>query len=245
MRQAGQSTREKIDQFFEDEIMPYILAVIATLLMAFFEWWRVIFKLPPQPVVMTILFVIALLFLVRKVRKSKPFVRQMRLGADGESAVGQFLEETLRPMGFQVIHDILGKDFNVDHFLVGPAGLYCIETKTHSKPERGECRITYDGETVSVNGFKPDRDPVVQAKAEAKWVSDLIAKSTGKKFFVQPVVIYPGWFVNKTCQNPDVWVLNEKALPKFMMNARNVPLSSEDVSLITMHLKLYVNSKNK
>ena len=245
MRQAGQSTREKMDKLFDDEIMPYFLAVLATLVMAIFEWLSVIFKSPPQPITVTFLFSLALILLIRKLIKTKKLFWQMKLGEQGELAVGQFLEEKLRPMGFQVFHDILGKDFNVDHFVVGPAGLYCIETKTHSKPERGECRITYDGETVSVNGFKPDRDPIVQAKAEAKWVSDLIAKSTGKKFFVQPVVIYPGWFVEKTCQSPDVWVLNEKALPKFMMNARNVPLSNEDVSLITMHLKLYVSSKNK
>lgn len=30
-----------------------------------------------------------------------------------------------------------------------------------------------------------------------------------------------------------------------MMNAHNGSLSDEDVSLITMHLKLYVNSKNR
>ncbi len=244
MRLPGQSTREKSDRFVEDEIMPYILAVIGTMLMAFFEWWSVIFKLPPQPIPMTILFAIAVFLLVRKVQKSKSLFRQMRLGSDGELAVGQFLEEKLRPMGFQVFHDILGKDFNVDHFVVGSAGLYCIETKTHSKPERGECRITYDGATVSVNGFKPDRDPVVQAKAEAKWMSDLIAESTGKKFFVQPVVIYPGWFVEKTCQNPDVWVLNEKALPSFIKNVKSA-LSDADVALVAYHLKRYVISRDK
>jgi hypothetical protein len=244
MRQAGQSTREKIDNFFDDEIMPYFVAATATMVIAIFEWLRVIFKCPPQPITATGLFVLALLLLIRKIQKNIKNVKQMRLGELGEQAVGQFLEEKLRPMGFQVFHDVLGADFNVDHIIVGPAGLYCIETKTHRKPKRGECRISYDGEKVTVNGFTPDRDPVVQARAEAKWVSDLVAKSTGKKFFVQPVVIYPGWFVEKTCQHPEVWVLNEKALPSFIKNVKTA-LSDEDVALVAYHLKRYVISRDK
>jgi len=130
----------------------------------------------------------------------------------------------LRPLGCQVFHDILAADFNVDHFVAGPTGLFCIETKTHSKPERGECCVTYDGEKVAVNGFTPDRDPVVQARAEAKWMSDLIEQSTGKRFFVQPVVLYPGWYVETTKQNPDVWVLNETVIPSFYQERPQCPV---------------------
>ncbi len=245
MRQPGQSTRERMDRFFDDEIMPYFVLASAAFVMAIFEWARALFKYPPQPIPVTGLFVLAVLVLIRRMQRSKMMFRQMRLGAEGELAVGQFLEEKLRPVGCQVFHDILDKDFNVDHFVVGPTGLFCIETKTLSKPERGECRIQYDGESIVANGFKPDRDPVAQAKAEAKWMSDLIEKSTGRRFFVQPVVLYPGWYVDRSCRNPAIWVLNEKALPKFIMNARTPPLAQEDIALITMHIKLYVNSKSK
>ena len=151
----------------------------------------------------------------------------------------QMLEEKLRPMGCQIFHDILGVGFNVDHFVVGPTGLFCVETKTHRKPAKGDSRVVYDGETVTVNGFTPDRDPVVQAKAEARWMSDLIEQSTGKRFPVQPMVVYPGWYVETTRPNPDVWVLNDTVAPTFIKNARGA-LSPEDVSLITFHLKRYV-----
>ena len=244
MRQPGQSTREKIDKIFDDEVMPYILAVLGTFIMAFYEWAHVVFKHPPQPILMTVLFVLAVVLMIRKFFKSRNRFRQMRLGELGEQAVGQYLEEKLRPMGCQVLHDILAADFNVDHFVVGPTGLFCIETKTHSKPERGDSRVVYDGEKVTVNGFTPDRDPVVQARAEAKWMSDLIEQSTGKRFFVQPVVLYPGWYVDNNCQRPEVWVLNETVIPTFIKNARNA-LSPEDVALVTYHLKRYVISRDK
>ena len=193
---------------------------------------------------MTVMFAIAVVLLIRKMRKTLKTFKQMRLGELGEQAVGQFLEEKLRPLSCQVFHDILAADFNVDHFVVGPTGLFCIETKTHRKPERGDCRVSYDGEKVAVNGFTPDRDPVVQARAEAKWMSDLIEQSTGKRFFVQPVVLYPGWYVDSNCQRPEVWVLDETVIPTFIKNARSA-LSPDDVALVTFHLKRYVISRDK
>jgi hypothetical protein len=78
--------------------------------------------------------------------------------------------------------------FDVDHVLVGPGGIFVIETKTASKPMRGDVRVKYDGEKVTVNGFAPDRDPVFQAKALTAWVSELVAKETGKR--VSLVALY-------------------------------------------------------
>jgi hypothetical protein len=73
-------------------------------------------------------------------------------------------------------------------------------------------------------------------------VGDVLEASTGRRFFVQPVVVYPGWFVEPMPPNAAVWVLNENAVPTFIKNA-NGRLSSEDVALITFHLKRYVIAK--
>lgn len=245
VRQPGQSTREKFANLFDDEIMPYLLAVMALFLGAFWEWWHYLSKNPPQPWLMTFLLVIAILFLIRKMRKTLPLARQLKLGAIGEEAVGQFLDEKLRPMGCQIFHDILGESFNVDHIVVGPTGVFAIETKTHSKPMKGMCTVTYDGEKITVNGATPDRDPIMQAKAEARWVSDLLEQSTGRRFFVQPIVLYPGWYVETTKPNVDVWVVNDTVVPTFIKNARNHQLSPEDISLISFHLKRYIISRDK
>ena len=42
--------------------------------------------------------------------------------------------EDLRAQGYAVFHDIPGDGFNVDHALIGPAGIFAIETKTRAKP---------------------------------------------------------------------------------------------------------------
>ena len=245
VRQPGQSTREKFANIFDDEIMPYFLAVAALVMLAIGEWARYLSKSPPQPWLMTILAVITILVMIRKIRKTIPLARQLKLGAVGEEAVGQFLDEKLRPMGCHVFHDILGDSFNVDHLVVGPTGVFAVETKTHSKPLKGACNVKYDGEHVTVNGATPDRDPIVQAKAEAKWVSDLLEQSTGRRFFVQPIVLYPGWYVETTKPNVDVLVLNDTVVPKFIQGNRRNSLSPEDISLIAFHLKRYVISRDQ
>ncbi|HEX6152222.1 MAG TPA: nuclease-related domain-containing protein [Solirubrobacterales bacterium] len=51
-------------------------------------------------------------------------------GAEGEEAVGQILE-SLSETGWHVIHDVsLGRG-NIDHVVVGPGGLFTVETKSH------------------------------------------------------------------------------------------------------------------
>jgi hypothetical protein len=245
VRKPGQSTRERFDAIFDNELLPYFLAVALMAFLAWMEWLRYFLPRPPQPWIITGLAVIPILFLIRKYQRTLPLARQLKLGAIGEEAVGQFLDEKLRPMGCQVFHDVLGESFNVDHIVVGPTGLFAIETKTHSKSLKGACNVKFDGEHVTVNGATPDRDPVVQAKAEARWVSDLLEQSTGRRFFVQPVVLYPGWFVETTKPNVDVLVLNENAVPTYIKNTRNHALSPEDISLIAFHLKRYIISRDK
>ena len=49
-------------------------------------------------------------------------------GAAGEEHVGSVLDE-LRPAGWFALHDVDVGRGNIDHVLVGPAGIYTIETK--------------------------------------------------------------------------------------------------------------------
>jgi len=245
VRQPGQSTREKQRDILFDNIMPYYLAAAMIVMLAVMEWISHLLKSPPSPILYTAMALIAIAIAIWKTKQGFTRMKQLRLGAIGEEAVGQFLDEKLRPIGCQVFHDVLGDSFNVDHIVVGPTGLFAIETKTHSKPMKGACNVKYDGEHVTVNGATPDRDPVVQAKCEAKWVSDLLEQSTGRRFFVQPIVLYPGWYVETTKPNVDVWVLNDQAVPTFIKNTRNHQLSPEDISLISFHLKRYVISRDQ
>jgi hypothetical protein len=137
-----------------------------------------------------------------------------------------------------VIHDVVGDGFNIDHVVIGPGGVYSIETKTFSK--RIEGTVSFDGKSLKAAGYSPDRDPIVQGKAQAYWLKQLLAESTGRNVFVRPVVLFPGWFVEaEKGAMKDFWVLNPKALPQFLANEPET-LSAEDVRLLTFHLSRYI-----
>jgi hypothetical protein len=244
VRLPGQSLQNRIMGDVFERFMGYGVAAIIAVVLAALEWQRFLFHSRPHPWPLTVLAVIVVIVALVKCRAALREVRDLKLGRIGEEAVGQYLEEKLRPLGCQVLHDIPGDGFNIDHVLIGPTGIYCIETKTISKPEKGGAEVKFDGEKITVNGFAPDRDPIVQVKAGAHFLRDLLAESAGKKFEIRPVVLYPGWFVSKQPANADVWVLNEKALPTFIQNARS-SLPPEDINLVTFHLKRYVIAKTK
>lgn len=248
VRLPGQSSREHLDRHFENKMLAPILLATFAVCHAVLEWYRKLANTPPSPPSpwsATVVAVVVVLSVAWYVRKAYVKARQYGQGILGEEAVGQYLEEHLRPQGCQVLHDIPAEGFNVDHVVVGPTGVFAIETKTHRKPAKGASRVKFDGTSVSVNGFRPDRDPVVQAKAQARWLFDLLERSTGRRVFVQPIVIYPGWFVESQPGSGDVWVLNEKALPTFIANARGARLTNEDVHLLAYHLAKYVISKGR
>ena len=190
LRNPGQSLDEEIHHLIDEEASGYLLVAFCLLFFTLMEWGRWWFQFPPQPVLLTLLTVVVFAYVTRKLFVLRRKVRQLRLARDGERAVGQFLE-TLRVHGYRVLHDLTGEGFNVDHALIGPAGLFTVETKTYHKPAKGKPEIVYDGEHVTVAGYVPERNVVVQGKAQAHWLQNVLLESTGQRFKVQSVVLYP------------------------------------------------------
>ncbi len=105
---------------------------------------------------------------------------------------------------------------------------------TKSRPD---AVVHYDGKRVLVDGRAPVRDPIKQVTAAAKWLGAQIEESTGKRFPVRPVVVYPGWFIESSPEGryAPAWVLEPKALVKWIENAAT-SIDDSDVSLIAYHL---------
>lgn len=144
-----------------------------------------------------------------------------------------------------MFHDVVGEGFNIDHVLVGPAGVFTVETKTWSKPMRGDARISYDGKTLTVVGRTPDRDPLVQARSQARWLKTLLAESTGRQLPVRPVVVFPGWYVEPAVGSQrEVWVMEPKGLPAFLA-AEEARLEDPDVKLASYHLGRFIRSAER
>lgn len=244
LRNPGQSVRdERVDILF-DKLMGPMLVVLMLASGALIEWMRYLFPSKAQPWAFTVIAIVGLVYAARQFRKYWPRVLALQLAEDGEKVVGQFLE-ALRGQGYQVFHDVVGDDFNVDHVLIGPSGVYTIETKTWNKPRRGSPCISFDGEELLVDGLAPDRNPVIQAKAQAGWMKQLLAASSGKVFPVRPVIVFPGWYIEDTRESRrDLWVLEPKALPAFLDHEK-VQLVPEDVKLASFHLSRYIREQER
>ena len=171
-----------------DKLEPWLMLGLFFAMLAAWEWFRYFNPTRVSPWFFTVVAVGMVALAAWRVQRLRPRLRALRQGIEGEKAVGQFLER-LREQGYQVFHDLVGEGFNVDHVLIGPAGVFTIETKTWSKPQRGDARIVYDGNTLTVAGRVPDRDPLAQAKAQASWLRSLLSESTGRRMEVQPVVV--------------------------------------------------------
>jgi hypothetical protein len=239
LRLPGQSIQEEREDIIEDAVGQPLMLALFFVLIAGLEWWRVYSGMKPNPIVFTGVAVLLVLYAAFRISRAIPKLRNLNQALDGERAVGQFLER-LRERGFQVFHDVVGGGFNVDHILIGPAGVFTIETKTWSKPRFGPPEIVFDGETLRAGGYEPDRNPVVQAKAQAGWLRSLLQESTGKDFVVRPAVVFPGWYIkNSPGSFRDVWVLEPKALPGFLDNEPE-RLSREDIKMASFHLGRFI-----
>lgn len=240
LRHAGQSLEEERRLLIDEMIETPLLMALVFVLLALLEWWRYWQEMKPSPELFTIAAVVFVLFSAWRVWRVRRRLGALTQGIEGEKAVGQFLER-LRSAGYDVFHDIVAAGFNIDHVLIGPAGVFSIETKTWSKPARGDARIQFDGERLMVNGLQPDRDPVAQAKAQATWLRNQLAESTGRTLDVRPVVLFPGWFIEAPKANLGIWVLEPKALPAFLDNSPR-RLDPSDVKLASFHLSRFIRS---
>jgi hypothetical protein len=240
LRNPGQSLDEQIRDLISDYALgPAVFALFMMVITAM-EWLRYYQSIPPKPWLYSSVAVPSLCYAVWRFFRVRSEVNRLRLGRDGEKTVGEYLAE-LRERGYRVFHDVIGEGFNLDHVVIGPAGVFTVETKTHSKPV-GNARVKFDGETIFVAGFEPDRNPVIQARAQANWLRKLLAESSGRTFDVKAVIVYPGWFVEHTGPNEKpIWVLNPKGLRSFLDRER-AKLSPENVQLASFHLDRFVRS---
>jgi hypothetical protein len=123
----------------------------------------------------------------------------LRLGIDAELAAGQELDQLMR-QGAAVYHDFPAEKFNVDHIVIAPQGVFAVETKGYSKPNRGrgeeDARVEFDGRTLKFP-TRTTAKPLEQAARQAQWLSKWLTSATGEPVGVTPVLALPGWFVDR------------------------------------------------
>lgn len=165
----------------------------------------------------------SLAWMVASIIKAVQFHREMRtwrFGLRGEQAVAEALADaSVILAGYTAIHDVPGDgEWNIDHVVVGPAGIYVLEAKT--RPRRTPTRnqpdneVWYDGNKLQFP-WCYDSEAVKQAERNARWVREFITGFAPNDMVVQPIIVVPGWYC-KTNGNWPVKVMNAKYLSKHL-----------------------------
>ena len=244
LRQAGQSVSEGLEEIVFDRILSYYCMVVMIWVLAFYEWLQYFRNAPPAPVAVTSVAIGVTAYALFRGAPLYRKAKHYKLGLSGEKAVGEYFDR-LRANGYRVYHDIPGDGWNIDHVIISTRGIYTIETKTRSKPPIGEAKIIFSGNAVSVDGGPQDERPIRQSLAQARQLRTILKEATGRDFPVQPVVVYPGWFVDQghDTLKTDVWVLNPKALHKWIEH-RDEDVPVDQVKQAATALAKYVRGYN-
>ena len=163
--------------------------------------------------------------------------RVIQLGYEGKLAVGQALEQ-LRHAGFYVYHDFPADKFNIDHIVVGPKGVFVVETKTRSKPTTNnrieDATVEYDGRML----YFPKGDDfktIDRAERQASWLSGWLEKAIGEQIAARAIVALPGWFVKRT--SPEgIPVANPKQFASLFEHIKPRTLSESMITRINRQL---------
>jgi hypothetical protein len=154
--------------------------------------------------------------------------------------VGEELNQLLRD-GCNVFHDFpADPKWNIDHIIVAPSGVYVVETKTRRKRKAQKGKpdhvITFDGDTLTFPHDECSRYGLDQARANAKWLSGYLGSATGlEKVWVEPILTFPGWMINRRIAAASVQVLNPKEISDFVLT-RPARLTAQSIKQILHQL---------
>jgi hypothetical protein len=232
LRNPGESLREQVDDLGMDlSFYPLMLMAVPLLLgMQLLLQSRA----TQQPITPRILipYAIALvgftLFLMVQLVRTWRKRHRLRLGLECEMAVGQELNQ-LMLLGCRVYHDFPAEGFNIDHVVIGPAGVYAVETKGRPKPDKGggqeEARVVYDGKRLQFPGWS-ETEPIAQARRQAQWLAQWLKSAVGEPVPVFPALALPGWYIDRKAR--DMVVFNAKN-PGFLATPRGARALSDEI----------------
>jgi len=231
LRSPGDSLRQQIEKLSED-IDYYLMGILFLpgFLYAAYLTQKYYGDLKNDIFIIFIYTITALTFVIFSLFKLWKLLKKRhdyRLGLDCETAVGQELNQLMLE-GCRVFHDFpveeFNKKFNIDHIVVSPKGVFAIETKGRAKPLE-ESTIVYDGKMLRFSGWT-EKEPLEQARRNAKWLSEWLSNTVGENVSVNPVLAIPGWYIEREATD-DIFIFNGK-------NPQNLLLKNDHLSEILM-----------
>ena len=145
-------------------------------------------------------------------------------GADGEEEVARRLRKLGE--GWMVLHGVpVGSgDSDIDHVVIGPAGVFTINTKNHLGG-----RVSVNNKAIYVNGtFQPY---LRNSRFEGQRASKLLTAGCGFGVNARPVVVVMADSLSFTGQPDGVHVVGRKKVAQWL-SSQPVVLEADAVKLI-------------
>ena len=149
-------------------------------------------------------------------------LEQYRRGYRGEIFVSQILQP-LTLMGYRIFHDLEFEGFKIDHVLINDSGVFCLDTETPGQGKKQSRELTYDGQKIHYP-WGSDSASLRAVQRNASTLARLLRERTGETIPVYPVLILPGWKINRTGKGP-VNVVNPRELPAGLFYFPDFPMS--------------------
>ena len=224
LRGPGETCLEKtveLSDKLESQLLLMLIAPAAVVAYAFGIWHGTHFPQKQLPVSVGVVLALALLASAWSMVRTRALIRerrQYRLGFLGERHTAQALAR-LTGDGYVLFHDLQcrkpGTDeaFNIDHALIGPTGIFIVETKTRSKRanQPGRAEVIFDGHALDF-GTHRETAPIDQTLANASLFAKLVKGRTGLDLPVTPILSIPGWYVTARTPKP-LFVGNPDQIP--------------------------------
>jgi hypothetical protein len=237
----GQSVDAQLQDFVEDHFLLPLMMFAMLLIVCTTEWVGYLTNAPRNPWGYSAMLIVTTAAIAIRWRKNWARLKALKLGREGERAVAEYMASHLDPSA-RVFHDVPIAHGNVDHAIICTRGIYAVETKTRTKPVRRGATVSVTADHLKVDGFKPDRDPLSQARTSASDLQQIIKTFTKRPVTVQPIVVFPGWsVVDHRSSSAPVWVLSANELAG-RISQESESMSALDVARLSRHLTRYIRT---
>src|SRR5260221_6648564 len=220
LRPPGESLRLRLEEYDEQLMNRFLFLVIPIFFAVMVSYSNLTFTICIALLFVSVLFTI---FAGSKLQKTVKERRDYYLASQGERAVGQEISQALS-FGYKVYHDLQFDGFNIDHVIIGPSGVYAVETKTRRKSHaENSHKVAYDGQKLIFPKWE-DSHGIEQAQRNAKHLSNWLGKAVGQAVWVEPVLTLPGWWIDRL-KPGSVNVLNPKEIVGLLTRSTKTVLS--------------------
>ena len=147
-------------------------------------------------------------------------IERWREGAEAEKQTAKQLRPLIRGAHWTAVHDRASRYGNRDHIVIGPSGVYLLDTKSPGGI------VSIDNSVMTVRRREDPEDLYEQRtlagrmRGAAAELADDLGHTTGKRPWVTPIVVIWAPFEQRVVEDRGVLWIHGKALREWLTNQK-------------------------